>query len=42
MKEKPPGNGGRYSPRAAPAAVGPKVDSLKPLGPVKQKVVILR
>ena len=31
----------RYSPRAALAAVGLKIDSLGLLDPVKQKVVIL-
>ncbi len=42
MKRKFPGNTRRYSPRTALATVGLKVNSLKLLGPVKQKVVILQ
>jgi hypothetical protein len=42
MRKKSPGNSGRYSPRAALVAVGLKVNSLKLLEPVKQKVVILQ
>ena len=41
-EEKVPKNSGRYSPRAALVAVGLKVNSLKLLEPVKQKVVILQ
>ena len=42
MRKKSPRNSGRYSPRAALVAVGLKVNSLKLLEPVKQKVVILQ
>jgi hypothetical protein len=42
MRKKSPKNSGRHSPRAALAAVGLKVNSLKLLEPVKQKVVILQ
>lgn len=42
MRKKSPKNSGRYSPRAALAAVGLKVNSLKLLEPVKQKMVILQ
>jgi hypothetical protein len=42
MRKKSLKNSGRYSPLAAPAAVGLKVNSLKLLAPVNQKVVILQ
>jgi hypothetical protein len=42
MRKKSPRNSDRYSPRAALAAVGLKVNSVKLLEPVKQKVVILQ
>lgn len=42
MRKRSPKNSGRYLPRAALAAVGLKVNSLKLLEPVKQKVVILQ
>ena len=40
-RKKSPRSSGRYSPRAALVAVGLKVNSLKLLEPVKQKVVTL-
>ena len=42
MRKTSPRNSGRDSPRAALVAVGLKVNALKLLEPVKQKVVILQ